>query len=195
MLTPFDSEYADEYLADIQRMTEEKQFPDTVAYIIQITLHNYDEMICSDEFALKKCYEVWTAGCLLDAVFNHTDYAINSDAYLHAVSSIEKAFQKTKRKFFKKYLIYNKSYILSDMFDALLYLTIPDDSELSPEDRASMPHSEDGHVLTPLGDIMQKQGRFDQWEQDVMNVADRLLDHTDEERKLQSDYNFNGVLK
>ncbi|MBR1528263.1 MAG: hypothetical protein IJ642_03035 [Oscillospiraceae bacterium] len=195
MLTPFDSQYAENYLSDILKMTEEKQFPDTVAYIIQMTLHNYDEMVCSDELALKKCYEVWTAGCLLDSVFNHTDYAVTSDTYLHAVNSIEEAFHKTKRKFFKKMPIYNHSYILSDMFDALLFLTIPDDSELSPEDRAVMPHNEDGYVLTPLGGIMQEQGRFDQWEQDVMDVAYRLLDHTDEERKLQSDYNFDGVLK
>lgn len=199
MLTPFSSEYAEKYIADILQALEEKQFPDAVAYLNHMTIQNYDDCQCTDLLGLQKCYELWTACCLLDTVLNHTDYVSEcrnyADKYLKVVQSIETGFQKTKQKLFKKLPVYQQSRIAQNCFDALTYLTVPDYEDVSPEDTALIPHDKEGNFLTALGGIMQKNNTLDQWENDVIDLSFRLFDHVQEEDKNKDYYNTMGELK
>ena len=199
MMTPFNSEYAEKYIADILQTLDEKQYPDALAYLIQMTIQNYDDCQCTDLLGLQKCYELWTACCLLDAVLNHTDYISEcrnySDKYIQVIRSLEEGFQKTKRKLFKKLPVYHKSRIAQAAFDALTYLTVPDYDDLSPEDAADIPRDEDGYLLTSLGSIMQKEGKLEQWDTDVTELSFRLLDHVEDNDKNTDYYNSKGILK
>ncbi len=197
MLTPFNSEYAEKYISEILQCLEEKQYPDAVACLMQMTIQNYDDCQCTDLLGLQKCYELWTACCLLDAVLNHTDYISEcrnySDNYIQVIRSLEEGFQKTKRKLFKKIPVYHKSRIAQSAFDALTYLTVPDYDDLSPEDAADIPRDEDGYLLTSLGGIMQKEGKLEQWDTDVTELSFRLLDHVEDDDK-STGYNAYGML-
>ncbi|MBR0484108.1 MAG: hypothetical protein IJJ69_04910 [Oscillospiraceae bacterium] len=199
MLTPFNSEYAEKYISEILQTLDEKQYPDAVAFLIQMTIQNYDDCQCTDLLGLQKCYELWTACCLLDAVLNHTDYMNDcrnySDKYLQVISSLEEGFQKTKRKLFKKLPVYHQSRIAQTAFDALTYLTVPDYDDLSPEDVADIPRDEKGDFLTQLGGIMQKEGKLEQWDADVMELSFRLLDNVEDNDKNADYYNSKGILK
>ena len=199
MLTPFSSEYAEKYISEILKMTEEKQFPDAVACVNQMTIQNYADCQCTDLLGLQKCYELWTACCLLDAVLNHTDYSNDcrnySDNYIQVITSLEEGFRKARRKLFRKLPVYHQSKIAQAAFDALTYLTVPDYEDLSPEDTALIPRDEKGDFLTQLGDIMQKEGRLEQWDTDVMELSFRLLDHVEENDKNAEYYNTQGMLK
>ena len=197
-MTPFNSEYAEKYIADILQTLDEKQYPDAVAYLIQMTIQNYDDCQCTDLLGLQKCYELWTACCLLDAVLNHTDYMNEcrnySDKYIQLIRSLEEGFQKTKRKLFKKLPVYHKSRIAHVAFEALTYLTVPDYDDLSPEDIADIPRDEEGYLLTSLGGIMQKEGKLEQWDTDVTELSFRLLDHVEDDDKNAEYYNAYGML-
>ncbi len=197
-MTPFNSEYAEKYISEILQCLEEKQYPDALAYLIQMTIQNYDDCQCTDLLGLQKCYELWTACCLLDAVLNHTDYISEcrnySDKYIQVIRSLEEGFQKTKRKLFKKLPVYHKSRIAQAAFDALTYLTVPDYDDLSPEDVADIPRDEEGYLLSSLGGIMQKEGKLEQWDTDVTELSFRLLDHVEENNKNTDYYNSQGML-
>lgn len=197
MLTPFNSEYAEKYISEILQCLEEKQFPDAVACLIQMTIQNYDDCQCTDLLGLQKCYELWTACCLLDAVLNHTDYISEcrnySDKYIQVIRSLEEGFQKTKRKLFKKFPVYHQSRMAQAAFDALTYLTTPDYEELAPEDTANIPCDEEGDFLTSLGGIMQEEGKLEQWDTDVMELSFRLLDHVEDDDK-STGYDIYGML-
>ncbi len=199
MLTPFNSQYAENYISEILQCLEEKQYPDAVAFLIQMTIQNYDDCQCTDLLGLKKCYELWTACCLLDAVLNHMDYVGEcrnySDKYIQVISNLEEGFQKTKRKLFKKFSVYHQSRIAQAAFDALTYLTVPDYEDFAPEDTTNIPRDEKGDFLTPLGDIMQKEGKLEQWDTDVMELSFRLLDHVEDDDKNADYYNSHGILK
>ncbi|MBE6876938.1 MAG: hypothetical protein E7496_09540 [Ruminococcus sp.] len=199
MLTPFNSEYAEKYISEILQTLDEKQYPDAVAFLIQMTIQNYDDCQCTDLLGLQKCYELWTACCLLDAVLNHTDYMNDcrnySDKYIRLISSLEEGFQKTKRKLFKKIPVYHKSRIAQTAFDALTYLTVPDYDDLSPKDIADIPRDEKGDFLTQLGGIMQKEGKLEQWENDIVELEFRLLDHVEDNDKNADYYNSKVILK
>lgn len=193
-MTPFDSPFAENYLVDILNSIGENQYPDAVAYIVHMTLENLDDLTCTDELAEKHCFEIWTAGCLMDAVLNHTDYSNDCryylDDYIKVVKNIEEAFQKTKRKFFRKKLLYNQSVILYHLAVGLLEILTPDiDSPAS-----DLPRDEEGDPLSALGAKMQMQEKFGEWEFAVMDLHFRLFEHINLKENFNRDYNQKGVI-
>ena len=170
MLTPFQSDYAQNYIIHLLKAD------DAVSYI-EHTLQEADN--CNDNVPERLCYEIWTAGCLLDIVFNHTEYPNQDSNTLKAVQQIEKDFSKTKGHFLWKEPIHQKSMIL-DMSDALLKLAVTSEENLSPEDLASIfKFEEDGETifLNALAEQMYHAGILEEWTYQLFDTEMHLSDY------------------
>ena len=186
MMTPFRSEFAETYIAEMLVSIDPKLW-DLASYTHEMSFKialpwEDDEILEAGEqqppLELDICYEIWTAACLYDAVLNHTDYGDDClryrENYIKAVVNLEESLQKTKRKWFKKVPVYNLSQILQDAVDALDYILMSD-IELDE------PDGDFDYELSELSEEMRKAGKFREFEETIIDLQNRLSQHINED--------------
>jgi len=184
MLTPFRSEYAEKFISEMLALIPGTY--DAVSYTheqsFKIALPWEDDFLQPGEnqppLELDICYEIWAAACLYDAVLNHTDYANDCfhyrDNYLKVLINIEESLKKTKNKWFKKIPVYNLSRILQDAIDALDYV-------LSTDIELDEPDGDFDYELSELGEVMRKEGKYQEFENSIIDLQNRLIQHINED--------------
>lgn len=150
MITPFENEWVREHIEGIAKDSKDS-----------VLLNNFTfgyEWFEEETIALNMGYEIWTAGLLYDSVFNDIDYSVYctgyEELYNRAVENLKKDLSRKKFLSFKPR--YNIPEILQNAVDALDEVWLSDNSELAEE--------------------MRKNGVFDNWRNEIIDLQNRLTD-------------------
>lgn len=183
MITPFENDYAIEFIKNIadnlagavlltnemllscifnEYHKAEENFMHKQLKKDSYSDEEIEDILNDDSVDSETGYEAWTSACLYDAIMNNTDYSRYCTSYEEVYNKAVEMLKKDlfRKKFLSKKPVHNISEILQNTVEALDYvLGINNDSEIA--------------------DKMRSRGIFEEWRSEIIDLQNRLSKHTE----------------